>query len=211
MKKLLLTLALVGVAAVAFGQGTVNFNNGTTLANAHQIILGPDASRLAADVGWVNTSYGGTAVYTAGDSGGNIPSGKIIEAGLYAGTDVGSLTLVTTVPVTTSLGSLLDGTFPQLAVTLGSIAPGATGTFQIGAWDSTYASFAAARAGGGYAGISAVFTSTTGGVGTPPSTAVNLNNAAGWVGPIVLTVPEPSLFALAGLGAAALLVFRRRK
>jgi len=41
---------------------------------------------------------------------------------------------------------------------------------------------------------------------TPPS------SLTGWAGPITLApVPEPSMFALAGLGAAALLIFRRRK
>jgi len=41
---------------------------------------------------------------------------------------------------------------------------------------------------------------------TPPATL------DGWTGPITLNpVPEPSTFALAGLGAAALLLFRRRK
>ena len=44
--------------------------------------------------------------------------------------------------------------------------------------------------------------------GDPPPTPPNLT---GWDAPIILTVvPEPTTFALAGLGAAALLIFRRR-
>lgn len=48
--------------------------------------------------------------------------------------------------------------------------------------------------------------------GTPPSTPVALvTGAAGYNGLVLTVVPEPSLFALAGLGLSSLLIFRRRK
>jgi len=67
-------------------------------------------------------------------------------------------------------------------------------------------------------GISAVATGISGGAGVPASPAYNLFGGAtgiqtgfnaNTVGGAV--VPEPSSMALAGLGAAALLIFRRRK
>jgi len=47
--------------------------------------------------------------------------------------------------------------------------------------------------------------------GSPPTTPVNLTTGAnGYNGLVLTVVPEPTSFALLGLGAAALLVFRRR-
>ena len=58
------------------------------------------------------------------------------------------------------------------------------------------------------AGKSQIWTDELGGFGTPPSInpwpqALSFN--------LYFTIPEPSTLALAGLGAAALLIFRRRK
>jgi len=54
------------------------------------------------------------------------------------------------------------------------------------------------------------FQNGTGNPGAIPPT--NPSTLSGWAGPITLVaVPEPSTFALAGLGLAGLLIFRRRK
>jgi len=45
----------------------------------------------------------------------------------------------------------------------------------------------------------------------PPPTASPLNMDSAGTDLVMMPVPEPSTFALAGLGAAALLIFRRRK
>ena len=48
--------------------------------------------------------------------------------------------------------------------------------------------------------------------GSPPTTPVALTfGTTGYNGLVLTGVPEPSTFALAGLGAAALMIFRRRK
>jgi hypothetical protein len=81
-------------------------------------------------------------------------------------------------------------------------------------WDTTSgSSYATATT----KGSSSLFASAPlGGVSAPPNLGVTVGgnyiglqsfNIAG----AATTVPEPSSFALAGLGAAALLIFRRRK
>jgi len=95
----------------------------------------------------------------------------------------------------------------------------ATGTFIVEGWTGNFASYAAATAGGAgtYLGQTPSFISGEGnGTVTPPTTPVNLAlpapGAGNWNGNLILVpVPEPSTIALGGLGAAALLLFRRRK
>jgi hypothetical protein len=87
-------------------------------------------------------------------------------------------------------------------------ASGSTVTLALVMWNTSDASFNAMLGASGAstrAGVSA-FTDPT---FVSPSPAVQL---PGWNQDLVMTtVPEPSTFALAGLGAAALLIFRRRK
>lgn len=62
---------------------------------------------------------------------------------------------------------------------------------------------------GAYTGRTPNFQNATGNPAAQPPT--NPATLDGWAAPVTLVVPEPSTFALAGLGAAALLLFRRRK
>jgi hypothetical protein len=75
-----------------------------------------------------------------------------------------------------------------------------------------YLQFTARSVNGAYAGISPIILVTLG-TGGGPSTAVFGPNATAstWNGLTLTAVPEPSSMALAGLGAASLLIFRRRK
>jgi hypothetical protein len=84
-----------------------------------------------------------------------------------------------------------------------SAAGGQLVTVQVVAWNTaTGASWAAATE----RGAGNLFQVTLGGGTTPPPffTAMTAFN-------LTTTIPEPSTFALAGLGAASLLLFRRRK
>lgn len=97
--------------------------------------------------------------------------------------------------------------------TAGTIFPvtgtgsGAYSVFVIG-WDKTYATPADAAAANSAVGWSQVFSYTAANnVGTPLSMPASGLTPFGVIAP----VPEPATFALAGLGAAALLVFRRKK
>jgi len=76
------------------------------------------------------------------------------------------------------------------------------------AWSSAYSSPALASAAGAAVGWSAPFSySFASSIGTP----ANFSSTAGFTPFGVIAVPEPASFALAGLGAAAMLIFRRRK
>ncbi len=85
--------------------------------------------------------------------------------------------------------------------------PGGTSvTLTVRAWDSTKgATYAAAVAAGGKYGQSDPFTVTLGGGGSPPSTPADLVGLKSFS-----LVPEPSTIALGALGAAALLLRRRK-
>ena len=92
------------------------------------------------------------------------------------------------------------------------VAPGANGTFEAFAWDSstgmtTYATALAAwSAGLIHGGYSNPVTIATGGAGTPPSAPAGLAGLQPWA----VTVPEPSTIALGVLGVAGLLLRRRK-
>lgn len=93
------------------------------------------------------------------------------------------------------------GTFPVTGT-----AAGAFQVYVIG-WNAAYADPAAAQAAHSPVGWSAPFTyNATGQLGTPLSFAQSGFTSFG-----VGIVPEPTTFALAGLGMAAMLIFRRRK
>ena len=90
-----------------------------------------------------------------------------------------------------------------------SVPYGGAATFQIRAWRSSYASYDLAFQVGDLAGKSLLFNANTSPNLTPPATPTSL--AGLYPGFALFPVPEPSTFALAGLGLASLLLFRRRK
>jgi hypothetical protein len=154
-------------------------------------------------------------------------------AALYGGTSSTSLSLQTT----TTIDSWANGGAGNVvAVTANMAQPFAAGTpawFQIQVYDASVTSAQAAwDAGNKYAGTSVIFQSTplsvpdfvysqsapvnsTWAPGTfnPTDLATITGGPGSGFGGIALSatvVPEPGTFALAGLGLAALLVFRRR-
>lgn len=200
MKKTILTLALVAVTAVtSFGQGKITFGN--------------DSTRLFT----ITEPAPGDAVGPV--PAGPMPSGLTLVASLYAGTSSSSLALQTSINLT-GADFLTAGRMANKAVLL--TIPGAVAqTFQIVITDNTStrpanlnAPGTAANFGGVYFGTSGIFTAVPGTSVTYPfiyqTTSPVLSTwAAGSIN--VAAVPEPSSMVLAGLGAASLLLFRRRK
>ena len=83
------------------------------------------------------------------------------------------------------------------------VAPAGFAYFQVQLWEGTAPNYAAAVAEGAYAGLSGVFSNRVYLIDYP---YLNLDGMPA----VVLTVPEPGMFSLAGLGSVVLLIFRRK-
>jgi len=94
----------------------------------------------------------------------------------------------------------------------GTSASGGSINIIVFGWDATYSTPQAAAAAGAAVGWTAPYAYNYGATtGTPTTTgAQGLTGGVGKFG-VWAPVPEPTSFALAGLGAAAMLIFRRRK
>lgn len=194
MKKTLVTLALVAVCAGAFAQGKISMLN--------------DAARA---VTWGNNLKAGDAGL-AGTAVSNTGTGASLIVDLYGGVDGNSMSLQLSTVISAAAG--LFG--PQNFISA-NLAGGVTYTMQVQVREGTFTTAALAQAGNGYYGFSPLFT-------FKPSSTIAYNsiiNAGGtalstWAAaPLIVQtaapVPEPTSMALAGLGAASLLIFRRRK
>lgn len=197
MKKILSVVALTALATSVFAQGTVGFSNGTglvkqwTSATDSTLINVPKGGGFV-QLGWAPT---GTA-YT--------PWNASLTPAAWLAANPGWKLEGTPVGFTTPAAGKFNGG----SLTLAGVTPGASIDYVVVGWTGTAASFEAAYAAGTFVGVSDKFTSATGGTGDPPSPSIPLSTTFG--GATLAPVPEPSTFALAGLGAAALLIFRRR-
>jgi PEP-CTERM motif-containing protein len=216
MKKLLLTTALAVCTLAAYGQGTINFNNATSTYGSatpsHLITFGPTASLYAAGLangGLVSSNYASVNL-------GNLRA--LLYYGASTQNSIAGLTAATGA-ASTFRGSTSAQAGAWIAPNAGALTlvgfdVGATINAAVLVWDSSaYASGAAAYAAfatgnwNGLFGHSGIFQYTVPPVGSPPSAYFMANQGAF----TLAAVPEPSTFALAGLGAAALMIFRRRK
>jgi hypothetical protein len=158
--------------------------------------------------GTVNFANSGATLIYLPDGVTGLTVGQYTVELLYSSTapaDIGSMTPVANTGIAPVAGRFLGGTY----TTPVSTAPGGVAWFAVQAWQNTFASYAAAVAGGGIAGVSSIFQITTGGAGSPAGPATALTQAGGFTG-FTTAVPEPSTIALGVLGAAALLLRRRK-
>jgi len=218
MKKLaLVTLALTCAASV-FAQGTVVFGNRFSGSSSYvykPLAASPTTHQIGNGTGEVPTGptdwtgyvkIGGTATEAASflstllsANGSGVP-----ESGLSQST-----------ATTTFRSGGAAGNLPaNITATLGNVPKdSAFATLEMVAWDnssglySTWNQASVAWLGGLIAAgrSNPVNLAAIGGdFNTPP-------NTVGFQSFNVYTIPEPTSFALAGLGAAAMLIFRRRK
>jgi hypothetical protein len=221
MKKLILTACAVTCAASVFAQGTVNFNNrvvGSVVThiyapnplNVNQGTIGNGSS----DTSSGSTSWAGYTVIgaagTSGQYGGATTFAQLLAA---PGSNQAEGSLVPATPTTTFRTGAGGGFVAGVGATLGNVLPdAAVATLELVAWDNSglYPTWTQARLawvnGTIAAGTSGELNvANIGGTFNTPPNLVGLQSFN------LYFVPEPSTFALAGLGAAALLIFRRRK
>ena len=204
MKKLLLTLLVVGTGVGAFAQGKLNVVNDSL----HLLYFGNVLK--AAD-----TASAGQLV-TASPT----PSGATLVVDLYGGPDANSMTLQTTA----IMNPTLPGIFGPMGFTSPNLPGDVVATMQVKVRESGFATAEAAQSGGGYYGYSSIFTLTlSSGISRP--TLVNHESpwfstwadgtfdlgAAGFGVVMVEAIPEPSSLCLIGLGIIALRTPRRHK
>ncbi len=205
MKNCILLLGLTSLAfSAAAQQGTIAFSNGTGLVK--QWISPSDSGpvNVGFQGGYVQLYYApaGTA-YTAWDI--NHP---ITPAAWYA-SNPGWILAASPTIIAPLNNPVMFGKFNGGALTLTGINAGANIDYVVVGWLGSAPSFDAAYVNYQIVGVSPRFTSGTGGAGDPPSPPTPLSTSFG--GMVLSPSPEPSTFALAGLGAAALLIFRPRR
>jgi hypothetical protein len=209
MKKLALATLALTCAASVFAQGTVNFYN-----------------RVTGSI--VTFVYAGGGSQRVGNGTGDTPSGntdwtgftRIAGAGFFAqllsanGASQPEPSLTPQGQITTFRTGTAAGNVAAITSTLNNVPKDSpVATLEMVAWDNSsgqYSTWALAQAAwlGGFiqAGKSGAFNVNAigGDFNTPP-------NLTGLQSFNIYFIPEPSTFALAGLGAAGLLIFRRRK
>ena len=217
MKKLAFTAIAATVAAVTYGQGTIYVDNSanTGVYNGNGgSAANPTYSAAVTQNGLIFTTDTTAQAGTLGGTSGSTLIGQDFSWALYGGTTDSSsaLTLIATQTGSAtsgdnaSWGEIQDQTGAFYSVP-GSTA-GATVYLELYVWEGTsYTTYNAAKLGGDYVGDSGVFANPSGGSGSPPGPASYLDN----VPDVLVTVPEPGTMALAALGGASLLMFRRKK
>lgn len=197
-KKVIALLAVVLTAGFAYGQGAVNFD---TKAVGAKVTL--DASEGGAAL--AGNLYL-AQLYAAAGSG--VAEASLLPVGstvyFRGGINAGFVTISGVGP---------SGSDVNPVVNLFTAAQGAANsaaTVQLRAWETARGATweAAGGFGAAHVGESAILAiGTTGGYGSPPTTPPDLTGLQGFS---LRPVPEPSTIALGLLGAAALLIRRRK-
>jgi hypothetical protein len=207
MKKLLLITSVLAMGALSsMAQGVVNANNaGTGVFIMIQDTTGVIDGGTAVKIGTPATAAGFTA---AGPGAVSIS----LYAVLASANDTVSQILATT-PIFTGFNVASTSGPAQ-----GTVAP--NGVFvlptQTGFDGSQVLDFVVKATAGAYVGVSTVgaiqpITATASSQGTAGPAIWGTGSGTGITSLVLIPVPEPSTIVLGGLGAAALLAFRRRK
>ena len=226
MKKLILAVFAVTCAISVFAQGTILFNTRAAFTYISHVYAPLASDIYLSQIGegtadYLNSAYGTTSwtgwtlVGTAlgGAYGGSSTMAELLIAN--GSTTEGSL-LPTTPLATFRTGAGAGWTMGGITVMANNVHDPGLATLEMVAWDdssglySTWALAKAAWLGGSIAaGKSQIWNDTLGGFGTPVPGLPPYPQAESFN--LYFMIPEPSSFALAGVGLATLLVLRRRK
>jgi len=232
MKKTLLTLAIVASAAAAYAQGFVYFSNsGNTHVSTNSAVGGAAAGTLAANAGTVGTTYY-FALFISSTAPGATAAISGTSASTYAFQNGSGWTFDNPSSTAGYLGAAYatnNGTAGQFTATDQDpanssqtlLASGAAQYFVVVGWSANIGSTLTALASyladptvTGWVGQSAASGSILPGTPSGSEVAVMGKNAPGipgfTLGEVVPT-PEPATMALAAIGGASLLLFRRKK
>lgn len=203
MKKLAVTLCLAALATSTFAQGLVKFSN----TAATLVSYGPQ---------------GGASSVMPNSASGTYYFGLLIApAGTTDPLAFSFASLYATNSAATTGGRFQGGLSTGVAVP--GWAGGETRAYEIAGWSSdlgatfqsSWLTTAFQQSHAGFFGFSGIGTGFAGGTDSlgnslPPLVLIGASPAigSGWT---LTSVPEPTTMALAGLGAAALMIFRRRK
>lgn len=218
MKKTILTTIASLLAVGAFAQGSVTFQNAATVAgwapaadrnvkfDATAALFNPllvAGANVSSNYAGVNLSSLRAALYFA--------PGTVADANWQTVNNAAGLTVAGSPNATfkqstsTTAGSWFGGSRTMAGVA----SQAGAASLMVVVWDTALSADPfSTEALGGLWGRSAVFSYSTPAGGTPAPAEFLPNNLAGFT---IGIVPEPSSMALAGLGAASLLLFRRRK
>jgi hypothetical protein len=212
MKKLLLTgLAVAGLTASTFAQGNIAFDNSQSANGITDLTAGNFYNGTAGIEVWALPGSPVTATISAINALSANPL-----AGYALLTSDGFNKVATYSGVQIAGGAFSLGELSLTAAQLST--PGGPLTLGLAAWNNSANSWAGSLAAGAqtsHYGVIAFDQTTTYAASAPFPTPASLNWGVGGGSisqDLVMTsVPEPSTIALAGLGAAAMLIFRRRK
>jgi len=223
MKKALTLVVLIVTPSMIFAQGSIEFNNRTGLVqqwtSAYDSTLAPVpvgggyVQLIAAPVG---TPLQPLGVY-AGSSG--FLPGYSSLAGFLAANPGWAVPYAGwgATPFAPAPISFAPGIFSGGSGVIPSIGDGADADYVVIGWTGPYASYDAAYAAdlatpnSSFLGISAIATTQTAYEGSLPEPPVPLSLTFQGMKLAPGVIPEPATLALVGLGAAALMIFRRRR
>lgn len=214
MKKTIIALAALAVASSVFAQGTVVFNNRVVGTIVSKVYAANPADIYTQQIGNAagDAPVAGTLVFGGAPLAG---TGWIAELWAANGANAPESSLVAATPTTTfrtgAGAGWVTGTTASLTGVAGD-APAAT--LQLRVFASTYSTWAAAEAAWNADKTATVFIGKSG--------LFNLSNIGGTVNQapnlvglqsfslVANFIPEPSTFALLGLGTLGMLIFRRK-
>jgi hypothetical protein len=223
MKKLVATLSLAALTTGAFAQGFISIANSTLPIMTQTGTNAPVKTGTAASGYYYDVLFNASTVTTIDSSLQGLAAAGWSDANLVAVNGTGALGAGKITSAAQAVSGWASGTFDSAVVigwsaSLGttwaqvasaiagaslSTSGGAVGWTKLGAGEYVgYSTIANANPGSSSGSAAALF-------GTTASPQVPTTISTGFI--MYGAVPEPGTLALAGLGVASLLIFRRRK